>query len=198
VATPGGFGTPAFGPDVAVVRVAAGRLVVERGGSRTTTDIEGATLRELAALAGADLDAPFEVGHDTPPLGDPDEPLAFDRASAVALGTWYAFGWRVLDEALAAVDSGSRVQLWPEHFDAGCDVPAGTERCNLGASPGDGFSSEPYLYVGPWGTDRPGDARYWNAPFGAVLARPALAAADDPVAVGVEFLLRGVRLLTGR
>src|SRR3954447_17862242 len=38
------------------------------------------TLGELAGLAGVDLAAPFSVGHDTPPVGDPDAPLDVDDA----------------------------------------------------------------------------------------------------------------------
>jgi hypothetical protein len=86
--------------------------------------------------------------------------------------------------------------LWPEHFDAGCDVVDGKgRRVNLGASPGDGFSDEPYLYVGPWEGERPGDADYWNAPFGAALGYARLLAAADPVAEGVAFVQRGLTLL---
>jgi hypothetical protein len=89
------------------------------------------------------------------------------------------------------------VQLWPEHFDAGCDVAAGGGRVNLGASPGDGFHSEPYLYVGPWGPERPGDATFWNAPFGAAFGHGELLDAGEPVAAAVAFLTKGVELLAG-
>jgi hypothetical protein len=27
------------------------------------------------------------------------------------------------------------------------------------------------VYVGPWGPERPGDAEFWNAPFGAYVTR---------------------------
>jgi hypothetical protein len=64
-------------------------------------------------------------------------------------------------------------------------------------SPGDDFSAEPYLYVGPWGADRPGDAGYWNAPFGAVLPRSRVVDDPDPLAAAVGFLRRGVMLQTG-
>ena len=67
---------------------------------------------------------------------------------------------------------------------------------NLGASPGDGSSAEPYLYVGPWGPRRPGDPAFWNAPFGAVLGYAELRAAADPVEAGLAFLRRGVELLS--
>ena len=88
------------------------------------------------------------------------------------------------------------VQLWPEHFDAGTSVAVDDgERCNLGASPGDAFSEEPYLYVGPHGPERPGATDYWNAPFGAVIGFDEIDAADDPIRTAVEFLMAGIFLL---
>lgn len=68
-------------------------------------------------------------------------------------------------------------------------------RCNLGAAAGDGFSDEPYLYVGPWDALRPGSADYWNAPFGAVLGYDDLDAAADPLGRAIEFLLAGITQL---
>ena len=53
----------------------------------------------------------------------------------------------------------------------------------------------PYLYVGPWNDARPGDASYWNAPFGAVLGYDTLLAADDPLGTGASFLSLGIELL---
>lgn len=192
-ATPGGFGTPAFGPDVEVLRVDAGELVRERGGRAAVTPMSGQTLAELAAFAGVDLTAAFSAGLETRPIGDVNEPLAVGPRAALALGEWYGLGWRIIDSVVAslpATAAPSVIQLWPEHFDAGCDVAAGPaegQRCNLGASPGDSFHEEPYLYVGPWTTDRPGDPAGWNAPFGAFLAEAALRAEPDPVAAGVAF-----------
>jgi len=201
-ATPGGIGTPACGSDHEVLRISGTRLVRERTGSaaRTTSlDLAAATLAEAAALAGVELGTPFEAGHDTPPLGSPDAALNVDTAAADALAEWFAFGWGVLDATVAGLDSDAEptvVQLWPEHFDAGCDVAAAPgRRVNLGASPGDAFSAQPYLYVGPWDADRPGDPAYWNAPFGAVLSYDRLMASADPVGAAVAFLRRGVELL---
>jgi hypothetical protein len=82
-------------------------------------------------------------------------------------------------------------QLWPEHFDAGCSV----DQVNLGFSPGDGFESAPYAYVGPWGEGRPGPAEYWNAPFGAVLRSAEVLDSADPMAVCLEFVRQGLALL---
>jgi len=116
------------------------------------------SMRELAAFAGVDLDAPFSAGHDTPPIGD--DAVHLDTGEMAALCDWFAYAWSVLEE----VATGP-ITLWPEHFDCAF---VHEERANVGASPGDSFSDEPYLYVGPWTSDRPGDASYWNAPFGAV------------------------------
>ena len=44
----------------------------------------------------------------------------------------------------------STAQLWPEHFDLGCNV----EGVNFGCSPGDAGHPEPYVYVGPWDRTR--------------------------------------------
>jgi hypothetical protein len=197
-ATPAGFGTPAFGDDVEVLRVAGPALVRERGGDAAFLPLDGATLAELAVFAGVDLAPPFAVGADTPPLGDPGAPLGLDAGALEVFAGWYDLGWRVLEAVVAPRGPAARpsvVQLWPEHFDAACAVSFGPDegqRCNLGVSPGDSTSDEPYLYVGPWGSDRPGDPAYWNAPFGAVLPRAAVLAAPDPLATAVEFFRTGL------
>ncbi|MDJ0769583.1 MAG: hypothetical protein QNJ12_12350 [Ilumatobacter sp.] len=201
--TPGGFGTPEFGDDVVRVRVSGGLLVREvagtDGSNSAATAIDGASLADLAQVARVDLGVELDVGHDTPPIGPIDEALAVDEASARALARWFAVAAQALDRVVAtspAAAEPSAIQLWPEHFDAALDLAATAERrVNLGGSPGDGFHAEPYLYVGPWTDDRPGDTGFWNAPFGAVLGYDAVLAADDPVAVAVDFYRRGVELL---
>ena len=201
-ATPGGIGAPASGPEHEVTRIAGTMLLREVTGpeARTTTlDLAGATLADAATLVGVDLTTEFQAGHDTPPVGNPGDPLDIDRPSAEVLAAWFAFGWAVIDAVVAALPpevEPSVLQLWPEHFDAGCDVAVAPGlRTNLGASPGDGGIPSPYLYIGPWGDARPGDAVYWNAPFGAVFGYDDLREADDPVATGVAFLRRGIELL---
>lgn len=197
----GGLATPAAGPDHEVLRTAAADLIRERTGAAATTeviDLSRSSLAELATFAEVDLEAPFDVGHDTPPVGDVASALAIDPRAALALGGWYGFGQAVIDRVLA--EGGPRLspsvaQIWPEHFDLGCDVAIGAGRANLGASPGDGGHPEPYLYVGPWGPERPGDARYWNASFGAVVGHAELLASPDPLAAGHDFFRRGLTLL---
>lgn len=198
VAGPSGIATPAFGPDATVLRLTADALVVETGGGETDHLLAGATLRSLADAVGADLAADFSVGHDTPPVGDPDAPIDLAADTVSIFLTWFGVGWQALDHAIAHLGDEAdpaRVQLWPEHFDAGTSVAVGPgpdDRVNLGASAGDRFHHEPYLYVGPWSAERPGDPAYWNAPFGALLGYDELVTATDPVALGMRFLEAGV------
>ena len=202
--TNGGFGTPEFGDDLTRVRVSGGLLVRESGGTGGATsraiNIDGTSLARLAEFALVDLGVELDVGHDTPPLGNVDESLAVDVAAAVALGSWYAIVAEALDRVVASAPgeaSPTLVQVWPEHFDAALDLAAAPDRrTNLGGSPGDGFHNDPYLYVGPWTADRPGDERFWNAPFGAVLGYDELSSAPDPITGAAAFFERGLTLLT--
>lgn len=200
--TPGGFGTPDLPPDGRRVRVSGDRLVVESdvpgAAAVRSVPIHGATLAQLADAAGVDLARPLDVGHDTPPVGDVDAPIALDPDAARVVHDWYAIVAEILDGVLVALGpeaTPTLPRLWPEHFDVAVEAQASpTQRVNLGGSPGDGFSAEPYLYVGPWTADRPGDAGFWNAPFGASRVVGELGA--DPVSAGVAFLLDGYRRLS--
>lgn len=197
-ATPGGIGTPAFGPDehIEVVRITPTALVHETGGHVHSHPLAGATLGQLADFVGVDLAKPFSVGQDTPAVGAVDEPLSLDPAAIGHLADWYGLGWRVLDDVTATAVNPDTVQLWPEHFDVGTIVDVGPgpdDRANVGASPGDRYVDEPYLYVQPWSGDRPGDAAYWNISFGAVLRRSECPTVD----AGVAFIAAGLGYLTG-
>lgn len=194
---PGGCATPVFGDDE-VVRVSGATLVVERAGEVRAEALT--TLGRAADLVGVDLAGEFSVGAATPAVADPGAPLAVDAAIALGLGDWWALGASLIDEVVAtgsadgSVAAATMAQLWPEHFDIGSTLrlaSADGPRVNVGASPGDGFEPGPYLYVGPWGDERPGDAGYWNAPFGAVLRRSH---AGDRAAV-LEFVRRGLGYL---
>lgn len=199
--SPGGIATPAFGDDAEVLRTDGDLLVHERAGRARC--VRMTDLATCAELAGVDLSEPLDVGADAPPLGDPSAPLAVDAGAARALGDWFAMGVRAIDAAVAAAGSdadASVTQIWPEHFDVAADLAWGAgegQRVNLGLSPGDAAHPEPYLYVGPWGDERPGDRSYWNAPFGAEMPRAALRWAPDPEAAAVAFLVRGLTMLRG-
>ena len=205
-ATPGGFGTPQFGdPDhEETLRVAGPALVREHrdgdGPHTAVAALDHATLRDLAAFVGVDLDPAFRVGTDTPDLGDVTAPLRIDVAAAQLVGDVLAVGAMALDRTLAALGAEAAptvAQLWPEHFDLGLDVAAGGSRANLGLSLGDHYHDEPYAYVGPWGAARPGDAAYWNVGFGALLGYDGFATSGDPVDAIVAFFHRGLQLLAG-
>jgi hypothetical protein len=175
-ASPGGLATPAYGDEPEVLRLDGTALVREVGSSVSSMLFSGATLRELAAFAGVDIEASFSVGDATPPVGAIDDPLEFDEAALAGLYEWFDLGSRVLDDVLCELGQAAApatVQLWPEHFDIGTSVAIGDGggRVNLGFSAGDAMSDEPYVYVGPWGPARPGDAAFWNAPFGALRTR---------------------------
>jgi hypothetical protein len=194
-ASPRGVATPAFGPEPEVVRVAGACLVREVGAASRSMPMDGATLAELAAFAAADLTSEYSAGPSAPAAGSPDERLHLDADELDVLYAWFDLGWRVLDAVTAdpAPGSGwSTIQLWPEHFDAGTALDLGSGRgVNLGFSPGDAFSEEPYAYVGPWGPERPGEPGYWNAPFGAAMPRSAVDGSETAAA----FLRKGLALL---
>ncbi len=200
--TPGGIATPTFGPDGECIRTAGITLVREVGAVAKIAPISGASLRVLAEFVGADIDSSFNVGNETPEIGDPDHPLQLDAQHVETIARWYQLGSLVLDTVLGQLPASAEpatLQLWPEHFDIGTDValPSGN-RVNLGCSPGDRFVAEPYLYVGPRDAARPGDPSYWNVSFGAALRSPEVLASADPIERGVQFMRRGLEALSGR
>ena len=199
-AGPAGIATPAFGEEPEVLRIAGTVLVRESGGESTRTPLCGSTLRELGRFAHVDLGTAFSAGTDTPVLGDVDESLDLPAQETAVISGWFALAWDVLDGVLDSLPSGSTgttIQLWPEHFDAATTVTLGSSaRVNLGFSPGDGFEAEPYVYIGPWGEERPADPSFWNAPFGATFCRSQLLGEADPAASCRAFIDRGLQLLS--
>jgi hypothetical protein len=201
--TPGGFGTISFGPGPERIRVAGGLLVRESGskaGTWTRTmEIDGASLGELARFADVDVSVDFSAGNDTPPVGDVDAPISLHEPAAVRIGAWFGTVAQALDRVVGAAPpdaAPSLAQLWPEHFDLALDLAfdptsPSDRRVNLGGSPGDSGHPAPYLYVGPWTPDRPGDAAFWNASFGATVAHDRIDSADD----AVDFFRRGTSFL---
>ena len=186
-ASSGVLATPPFG-DGEVVRIEDDRIVRERRGRLREAPVT--TLGAAAAVVlGTPPDVAYAEGFDVPPPGDPHAPLAWDPGSARLLGDWYRFAWDVLGELRAeAGDGASDIQLWPEHFDAAFDAPAGDGRATFGASPGDRTSQEPYLYVLPPGPVARDDV--WDAEGfpGAALPLSALLAAPDGRAAALAFL----------
>jgi hypothetical protein len=118
------------------------------------------------------------------------EPIAgLDPRAAEVLYAWWQLGDRTLaDVVLAAGEKVSPIVLWPEHFDIAVTVTlASGASVNLGFSPGDDFSPEPYAYVGPW---EPAVGPFWNAPFGAYRTYREIQSAD-----AASFLADGLAQL---
>lgn len=206
-ATPGGFGTPPF-PDTRTgtdrqIRVEGTALVDQRGGpagSSRTAAIT--TLAQAAAFLDTAIAPDVAAEHDTPPFGDPDEPLAVDPAAADFLGAWFAMAFAALEAVRtdASTVDPSPPQLWPGHFDPAIEAGDGDHRASYGASPGDPATGGPYLYVSIWYPDRlaldrsgatagAGGAGPWNATSftGAILPLDQFPAGADAVAVAVDW-----------
>jgi hypothetical protein len=193
----GGMGTPFFGNDEQV-RVVGTHLVRQRAGTAVAQPIS-----TLAGGAAFVLDGPPDVAwaepFDVPPAGDLAEALRVDAGAAAFLGDWYGFASSVLEELRAEPESTdtSRVQLWPEHFDAAFDCLREDRKATFGASPGDTAVDQPYLYVLPASFESAPTSDFWNADTfdGALLTLHELVDASDQRAAALEFLRRGRDLL---
>ena len=199
-AAPGGFATWPFGEPPTVVVVDGADLVVARGGETERAPI--GSLAAAAAFVGIAPDVAQQGQFDVPPHGDLDAPLGVDPAAAAALADWYEYAFDVLGEVRGearAEDEVSDVRIWPEHFDAAIDL--GSQDAGLrgtyGASPGDRFSAEPYLYATVWAG--PPDDPFWNAEGfkGAWMRHSELRATGDPRAAGLAFLREARRRVLG-
>lgn len=198
IATPGGFGTPAF--DGKVARVEGDNLVLESGADVASQVVT--SVRAASEFFGHDYEAEwFGDFHDPLDPVDPDRSLDVDDEAARVLGQWFNFGFEVLERIRGHGREGddvSEVQLWPEHFDPAMEFGNAdkSQRASFGASPGDGGHPAPYLYVAPWG-DVDSSNTYWNDTSftGASLGYDELRDADDSVATALDFLLEGYRTL---
>jgi hypothetical protein len=200
--SPSGLATPAAGPEHEVVRTAGRWLHHDRGGVPTRTaalDLASSSLLDAAAFVGVALGDGFSVGRDTPPLGDVHAPLRLHDGHARAVAGWLAWTWDVLDDVVASLGAGARpstTQLWPEHFDAACELTAAPGvRVAVGGSPGDAGHEAPYLYVSLGEVPKPTGDPYWNAPFGAFLPAADLRGVAHPEAEAVAFLAHGLERL---
>lgn len=197
-ATSGGFGTPEF--EGRVARIEGDLLVYESEGNVATQT--STTIRSAAEFFGIEYkEVWFPNFGDPLSPGDPDAELSLDVDGVQAVANWFNFGNQVLtrlrDHGLPD-DEVSEVQIWPEHFDAACEMgaEASGQRASFGASPGDAAHPEPYVYVSAWGKiDRSNP--FWNdrAFNGASLGYQRILDEGDPVATALGFLLEGHRIL---
>lgn len=148
---PGGFATIAT-PELEAV----GTEVSNAGGAAVA--INGQTARAIGADLGVLAGRP-EGAYDGGSGMGLDEMLNLQAGQAAVITGALSLG----HDALIAFAPAETPILWPEHF----DVAIRTDDTNYGVSPGDGFSEEPYAYVGV--SARPVRDAFWNAPFGAAL-----------------------------
>jgi hypothetical protein len=160
----GGFATVAE----PMLRV-SGDQVVSVDGRRVPL---AGTFAQVASELGERFTRP-DMYADHAPVGEGD-PIEVDPAAAARIAAWFERG----RQALTAVARTEAPVLWPEHFDLAVTV----DEVNLGVSPGDAHSPEPYAYVGPWDFDADAepyvDSPFWAAPFGATLRIDAAPDAD--------------------
>jgi hypothetical protein len=154
---PGGFATTA----APWLRVDGARVVPAEGAG---VAVSGRTARALGAELGVAAGRPEDV-YDGGSGVELDETLVVDPGQATVILGALALG----RDALTAFAPAETPVLWPEHFDVAIRV----DEVNYGVSPGDGFSAEPYAYVGV-ASQSAGDA-FWNAPFGAAVPLRELA-----------------------
>lgn len=196
--TRGGFGTPFFGADEQV-RVDGTNVIRQRGPNAWALPISTLTEAAAFALDGAPA-VDWAAGLDVPPAGDMDAHLDVEPGAAAFLGDWFGFAWSVLEEVRADAESveASRVQLWPEHFDAAFECLAGDRRAGFGMSPGDAAHPQPYAYVTPWRPETVPESTLWNADafVGAELALSEVVQADDQRRTVIEFFRACRRALT--
>lgn len=196
-----GFGTPFYGSDHQV-RIQDEYLVVQEGSSAGGQEIT--TIRGAARLAGVEYREKWGPDWKDPPAPiDPDSRLEIDPDAVVACSDIIGFGFSVLEQIRVEAqpeEKASRVQLWPEHFDAAVEI--GNEdlgrRAGFGVSPGYAAHSEPFVYVSPWAKDWLDDP-YWNADFGgSILRYSALLTAENQREKALAFLRTGLELLRTR
>jgi hypothetical protein len=161
-------------------------LVALSGGALVTDEqsvpLDGLTYAEAArrvGLVASRLDDLYSDGTQAEPTERVR--LATPAARQVEEALW--LGAR----ALRSFHHGAEPVVWPEHFDVALTV----DEVNYGVSPGDGYSPDPYAYVGPH-REMAGD--FWNAPFGAARRLHDL----GDVATVAAFFRRGAELVSSR
>jgi hypothetical protein len=199
--THGGFGTPFFGED-RQIRIEGQHLIVQNGAMARGQEIT--TIRDAVRQVGIEYNEKWGPPFRDPPAPtDPDEPLVIDPGSVRTCSDILGFGFSVLEQIRTEArgdEKPSRVQLWPEHFDAAVEigVEGVNRRAGFGASPGYPAHPEPFVYVSPWAKDWLDDP-YWNADFGgSILRYDELLAAENHRETALAFLRRGLELIRAR
>jgi hypothetical protein len=192
-----GFGTPFFG-NYEQVRIEADQLVVQERDSVRNTVIT--TTRAATEFIGVPYQGTWGPKWQDPPTPtDPDQELKVDIGAVAIASNIIGFAFSVLEQLRyeSLTQEPSRVQLWPEHFDAAVEIGDADRgrRAAFGVSPGYAAHPEPFVYVSPWEKSNLDDP-YWNAAFfgGSILEYSQLLRAEDQRQTALEFLSQGLEL----
>jgi len=160
-------GLPAKGGDIRVgIRVPRLEMIITRGDNvldafqfHAKTDAQAGTwldlkLRVLGLKPAGDVRLPYDLPEH--PIGDRPHELGMLGRELGELARWFGGSADVLEEFVAKL-AGARaspILCWPHHFDIATlvnleDGP-NARSIGVGASPGDEYYAQPYVYVSPW------------------------------------------------
>lgn len=160
-------GLPAKGGEIRVgIRVPRLEMIITRGDNvldayqfHARTDAAAGTwldlkLRVLGLKPAGDVRLPYDLP-DHPTGGRPHE-LAMLGRELGELARWFGGSADVLEEfsAKLAGPRASPILCWPHHFDiatlVNLEEGPNARSIGVGASPGDDYYPQPYVYVSPW------------------------------------------------
>lgn len=154
-------------------------------------ELDGKTLTEAGNWLSEKLGAEVKFRDYDMPAHAVKNGAAFspNRAHLTAIARWYTFG----QNALAG---NGELRVWPHHLDLGYWSPGEVDGTSIGGglSPGDDHFDQPYIYINPYGVDKPAslpelEQGHWTEHwFGAVLTADELASSNDPESLAAEFV----------
>ena len=116
------------------------------------------------------------------------------------IADWYVLGSKAIDRSVDVLTTGTP-SVAASGPNTSTSAPMSKSRRDGGATsaprPATSRIPTPYLYVGPWGDERPGDDGYWNAPFGAMRSYADVVDTEAPLITATAFFHDGIRRLGG-
>ena len=160
-------GLPAKGGEIRVgIRVPRLEMIITRGDNvldayqfHGRTDAQAGAwldvkLRVLGLKPAGDVRLPYDLPEH--PMGGRPHELAMLGRELGELARWFGGSADVLEEFTAklAGPRASPILCWPHHFDiatlVNLEEGPNARSIGVGASPGDEYYAQPYVYVNPW------------------------------------------------